>query len=387
MYQTNNQPNTRLYIVDALRGIAIAGIILLHYTIQMDFLRFSGANGIFNKMIVDFVNFALTGKMYSIFALLFGLSFFIQNDNQMQKGKDFSLRFMWRMFLLLLLGIINTFFFSGDILVSYALFGMLMPLAGKLSTKTLAFITIFLLIQPVQLYQIVAMLINPNYPIIPFQYKYYDYDLIEKIRETGSFWECGWNNLKMGLIMEVPWNLGTERFTQLPGLFLLGIIIGRIRLFYNENGNMKKWLGILIISFLGFFFIYKFYTFMPDNSRQELLPLLRAWSNLLLAFAYISQAVLLFYSFPLINKLLMKVTHLGQASLTSYSLHSIFGAMFFYGWGFGLHRYCEPFISLLIGFGLIVFLFFFNVWWFKTHKRGPLEGLWKKLTWINAKTS
>ena len=28
--------------------------------------------------------FAFGGKMYSLFALLFGLSFYIQNDNQMQ---------------------------------------------------------------------------------------------------------------------------------------------------------------------------------------------------------------------------------------------------------------------------------------------------------------
>lgn len=39
--------------------------------------------------------------MYAIFAMLFGLSFFIQHDNQAQKGVDFRPRFLWRMILLM----------------------------------------------------------------------------------------------------------------------------------------------------------------------------------------------------------------------------------------------------------------------------------------------
>ena len=40
MYQTTYQPNTRLHIADALRGIAIAGILLLHNAEHMNFYRF-----------------------------------------------------------------------------------------------------------------------------------------------------------------------------------------------------------------------------------------------------------------------------------------------------------------------------------------------------------
>lgn len=36
------------------------------------------------------------GKAYAIFALLFGLTFFLQNDRQKREGKDFGWRFLWR---------------------------------------------------------------------------------------------------------------------------------------------------------------------------------------------------------------------------------------------------------------------------------------------------
>ena len=62
----------------------------------------------------------LSGKMYGIFAMLFGLSFFIMNDNQQQKGKCFSGRFAWRMCLLFLFGVVNVAFYDGDILMLYA---------------------------------------------------------------------------------------------------------------------------------------------------------------------------------------------------------------------------------------------------------------------------
>ena len=48
------------------------------------------------------------------------------NDNQQQKGKNFSLRFAWRMCLLFGFGIINVAFYDGDILMLYACYGLLL---------------------------------------------------------------------------------------------------------------------------------------------------------------------------------------------------------------------------------------------------------------------
>ena len=75
----------------------------------MNFYRFPEVTDhllkFFNTITWEGTFFAFGGKMYSIFALMFGLSFFIQNDNQLQKGNDFTLRFEWRMILLFIIRI------------------------------------------------------------------------------------------------------------------------------------------------------------------------------------------------------------------------------------------------------------------------------------------
>jgi len=390
MYKTTYLPNTRLHVADALRGIAIIGILLLHNIEHMNFYRFPEVTNEWmtglNTVTWNGLFFALGGKMYSIFSLMFGLSFFIQNDNQMQKGKDFSLRFIWRMTLLLIFGLINTFFFNGDILFSYALFGMLLPLFSKLNTKTVVAITCLLLLQPVEIYQIIAALFNPDYQLINTNSGKY-FSVMMASQETGTIWKCGWDSIKYGQLANFAWNIENGRLTQLPGLFLLGMLLGRLRLFYNEKNNLKTWLGILAVALAVFFPIYGLFNVLPEYiSRKEILVpatlLCKSWSGLAQTFIYVSMLVLLFYSSKKINRLMIKLTSFGRASMTNYFLQSILGAMLYYGWGFALYRYCGPAVSLLIGVVMIIAQYGFCRWWFKTHSHGPMEGLWKKLTWL-----
>ena len=102
MYKTSNLPNTRIDVADALRGIAVAGIILYHSVEHFDIFTQEPITHTLasDQLVADVLAWLLSGKMYGIFAMLFGLSFFIMNDNQQQKGKNFSLRFAWRMCLL-----------------------------------------------------------------------------------------------------------------------------------------------------------------------------------------------------------------------------------------------------------------------------------------------
>ncbi|MDR2147214.1 MAG: DUF418 domain-containing protein [Tannerella sp.] len=392
-YQSTNLPNTRLHVADALRGIAIIGIILLHNIEHMNFYRFPEVAGEWMKWLNtatwDGLFFAFGGKMYSIFALMFGLSFFVQNDNRMQLGKDFTLRFLWRMVLLMMFGLMNTFFYNGDILFSYAMFGMLLPFVGKLNTKAVAALTCFLLLQPIEIYQTVAALFNPDYRLIDANSGKY-FAAMGASQEHGTIWKCGWDSLKYGQMASFAWNIENGRTTQLPGLFFLGMLLGRLRLFYNEKNNLKIWLGILAVAIAVFSPVYGLYNMLPRYiSREEILIpvrlLCKAWSSLAQTFIYVSGLVLLFYSIKPVNRFMTKLTFIGRASMTNYFLQSALGAMLYYGWGFALFRYCGPAVSFLIGIGMVLALYFFCRRWFRTHDHGPMEGLWKKLTWMKMK--
>ena len=99
-YAPSLKPNTRIDVADILRGIAIGGIVLIHFIEHLNFYLFPEPSSPFmatlNQNVWDTTFFLLAGKMYAIFSMLFGLSFFIQHDNQAQLGVDFRPRFLWR---------------------------------------------------------------------------------------------------------------------------------------------------------------------------------------------------------------------------------------------------------------------------------------------------
>ena len=105
-YTPSTLPNTRIDVADVLRGIAIGGIVLIHFIEHLNFYNFPAPSSRFwaamDKAVCDTTFYLLAGKMYAIFATLFGLSFYIQHDNQAQEGIDFRPRFVWRMVLLMM---------------------------------------------------------------------------------------------------------------------------------------------------------------------------------------------------------------------------------------------------------------------------------------------
>ena len=165
-YHPSALPNTRIDVAVVLRGIAIGGIVLIHFIEHLNFYDFpepsSPLMASIDKGVWDTVFFLLAGKMYAIFSLLFGLSLFIQHDNQAQKGVDFRPRFAWRMVLLMLFGILDLLFFNGDILFLYAVCGLLVLPLVRTSDKLVAGIAIFLALQPVEIVSIVIGLFNPG---------------------------------------------------------------------------------------------------------------------------------------------------------------------------------------------------------------------------------
>ena len=136
-----SEPNARVDVADVLRGLAVMGIIILHSiehfnfysfpdTVPCEWMKFT------DKAIWNGLFFVFSNKAYAIFALLFGFSFYIQDNNQQRRGKDFRLRFIWRMALLFIIGQFNAAFFTGEILTMYAMLGLILPLSCRLSDRS-----------------------------------------------------------------------------------------------------------------------------------------------------------------------------------------------------------------------------------------------------------
>jgi len=125
--KTLSTPLSRVTLLDALRGFALLGVISMHMIQQFSIFSFSPETRqpLFPLMdgAVSWIGQnILMGRFINIFALLFGLSFFIQLDRAAKKGIDFRGRFIWRMVVMLFIGLIGNSFYSGEIIAVYAVF-------------------------------------------------------------------------------------------------------------------------------------------------------------------------------------------------------------------------------------------------------------------------
>lgn len=92
-------------------------------------------NAIVDQILSGIIGFFIIGKFFALFSILFGLSFFIQMDAAAQKGENFKMRFLWRVFLLFIVGYAHHLFYKGDILTIYALLAPFLILTYRLSNK------------------------------------------------------------------------------------------------------------------------------------------------------------------------------------------------------------------------------------------------------------
>ena len=72
-------------------------------------------------------------------------------------------------------------------------------------------------------------------------------------------------------------------------------------------------------------------------------------------------------------------------SLTNYIFMNVTGVLVFHGMGLGLYRYLGTTMSLLYAVAALTFQLIFSFYWLRNFKYGPLEYLWRKLTWIGYK--
>lgn len=386
-YQPSTLHNTRIDAADLLRAVAVGGIIMLHFIEHLNFYSFPPLTK-FDEAVWDVAFFVLSNKMYAIFAMLFGLTLFVQHDNQAQRGFDFRPRFAWRMVLLFGFGLLDLLFFNGDILTVYAVCGLLvLPLVRAGNRVVLGF-ALLLALQPVELFYFVGSLVNPG--LQPLNLGSDDlFVAILPAQEGGSWLDVAWAGLRYGLPVNFTWALEHGRFTQTLFLFLLGLWLGRRRMFYDEGRNAAVWRRTLVCSLAAFAVLCTLrYTvpqlFASECAQASLTVMLDMWKNLAMMLFYVS-ALTLAYHRTRARRLLSGLLPYGKMSLSNYIGQSVVGGFIFYHWGLGLYAVSGHAMSLALGVVFILLQYTFCRLWLRSHKRGPLEQLWHNATWAGAR--
>ena len=219
----------RIEVVDVLRGFAIMAIMLLHNVERFNLYVFPGGfNGMssLDRGIWDTLFFLFAGKTYSIFALLFGFTFYIMYSKQQERGADFGGRFLWRLLLLATFATVNAAFFPGEVLMLYAAVGIILYLVRKWNNKAILILGIIFLLQPVELYYFVRQLLDAAWEL-PQQINRGMHGGVKAYLNDGTFGALVKGNTTIGQVWSMLWAIENGRFLQTAGLFLMGLLIGR----------------------------------------------------------------------------------------------------------------------------------------------------------------
>ena len=380
---------TRIHLLDVLRGFALVSIMLLHSIEHFDIYYFSETLPVWmqalDSNIWDTLFFLFGGKSYSIFALLFGVTYAIQLTRQQEQGKPFHARFAWRMLLLLGFGIINSAFFQGDILSIYAVVALLLIPLSKLPEKVLLVIAIFLMLLPYEWINLIYAFQHPDEKINdPISWSYFG-KMFEYI-DSPSLWTIMIGNLTNGKIGVLLWNWENGRFFSILALFLFGYILAKHNVFEWNERSERFWKKTLLIASIAFVPLYIIQIQMDDIIsiaiiRRPVLTMETAWTNFAFMMILISGLTLLFYKTKLQSKL-MYFSSFGKMSLSNYIIQSVIGSAIFYGWGLFLYKSTGATYGILIGLAMTLVMGIFCKWWERHHKQGPLETLWHKATWV-----
>ena len=393
MQQSAVQKTPRIEVVDALRGMVILAILLLHNLMHFNYSVFPDAAlqphwlNVLDEFVKKGTFFLFFGKSFPVFVMLFGFTFSIQYVNQQMKGNDFGCRFLWRLFLLIGFATINAAFFpEGDVLLKFSLFGVVLVIVRKWSDKAVFITACILFLGPYQIYQYIMSLLSSTYVLPDLEWTKAMFNGLENVgNSNGNFWRFVWCNITYGQASPLMYILFSGLFFQQSGLFLLGLLIGRRKLFVANEKNNRFWRKALIISipvYLVFHLgIAKFMAVQDATTQQTIGALTHMWQSFSFTVILVASFVLL-YQKNFFNKLASPLRFYGKMSLTNYVCQSIIGAFIYFPIGLNLAPHCGYTFSFLIAIVVFFAQVFFCKWWLKNHKQGILEGIWHKLTWI-----
>ncbi len=365
----------RIEALDILRGFALFGVFAVNimgfaaptwvpgYTAP----AWSGLDAAAEFFIGNFLSL----KFFTLFSFLFGAGFAVQMMRAEDSGRDFGSIYPRRLLALLAFGIIHhVLAWEGDILKLYALLGFGLLLFRKSGTRIIIFAAI------------VAWLIGSasNIVVETLDAMGGKADFTDYLSSTRiAFGSSGFLQASLFRLKELPLVFAALTFGQAGiafAMFLTGLYVGR-RGWLNRLAELPGLKPFVLASGIAGLGLIALSLCLPGELPSAIVE---AFANVAMT-AFYASGVLLLASRPERTGALAPLAAGGRMALTNYVLQSILASMTFYGYGLGLYEQVGPALRLgfvLVTYGLQLAL---SSWWLSRFRYGPLEWLWRGLTY------
>ena len=389
----------RIQVLDVLRGFALIGILIIN---AMSILAVKGSTPAFtvdipnaDRVLQDLILFFIESKFFTLFSLLFGIGFAIQIQSAERQGTAFLPRISRRMAGLLVFGVLHILlFWDGDILVIYAITGTILILFRKTAFVRIKRWIISLLAVPGVLVLIILAytLIARLSPSGSESFVKSDASLAKEFANTQATQTLLQNGFLQGIGERIHTylELSPLLFSRIPtvlAMFLIGLYLGRsgfIRRLPDEIETLRK------VRFWGLSIGFTLMALILLSTK--LLPTTSALVSII-EDQYLAGPILcLGYAAALTLDLLKNPTRriyryfsiVGRMALTNYLSQSVVLTYISYGWGLGYALKLNGFQVI----GIVFILYFLQIAvsniWLKNFTYGPLEWVWRCITYWKA---
>lgn len=337
-----------------------------------------GAENLLDWIVIVFSSVFFEYKMMGLFSMLFGVGLMIFLDNAKQKVKRPKLLTFWRNFLLLLFGIAHVSIWDGDILTVYAICAFCIVLFPQIQNNN---VTIFFII-----FLVFIDLLFINY--IDSLYDNSGNLILEEAwvvaaseggtYNLGKFWfpeETEFGNI-IGLMVLV------DGFLRAITLMVVGILLYRLNIVQGTR-SLAFYKKLMLYGFcIGLpFSIYSIFLRISAEYSPSIAITSSFWltvSVVPMVLGYVG--LLTMMNIKLKKSISTRLRACGKMAFTNYITQTLLGVFVLGGWfGIGTFSRSQLFLYVIIIWGLQIF-------WSKPildkWRYGPLEWLWRKLTYI-----
>lgn len=393
----------RIVALDVLRGLALLGILMVNLPLMYEpiskMLLGSPENASTSHLIGEgIIKFFFEGKFYVIFSMLFGYGFWMFLNKEQTAGKSIVGLYRKRIFFLLLFGLFHiVFLWAGDILFFYALFGFVLIWFRKASDKKIKRWIVALLSFPIVFSALVLLMIQ-GFSGIPEAQSAMDASFQETSRQYGELASRAAEIYANGSFSDIINIRVEEYFTLFFGalfyfcpvilaMFLVGFLAakrGYIANYQDHIGMFRSvFKGGLILGLItnGLYVLaYRNANMIIPDAWSLLSTSMHIIGGVSLGMFYVSAVILLFQR----NKascLQEYIAPTGRMALTNYFTHSVVAVILFHPWGLGLFGKIDVWAGIAIALVVFVLQIFISKWWLRDHRFGPMEWLWRRLTY------
>jgi len=386
----------RIISIDLLRGVALAGILIMNIqsfsmptAAYMNPTAYGELTGL-NKWVWIISHMVASEKFMSIFSMLFGAGILIFIQNATARGKNTAALHFRRMVWLLLFGMLHAYLlWPGDILVCYALCGMVGWFFRDMKTTVLLRVGLVFFLIPMVLGTMWALTM-PYWPA----------EAVASIKET-------WNPEAESILLELETMRGgwldqmkfrvshaiemqtmvffVESLWRVIAMMLLGMFLlkreiltaGRSRKFYIHmtlfglvSGYLLSAIGLEMNFQKGWTLEYSMFLGGQFNYL----------GSVAVALGYTGLVMLISQSGHF-KKGVKAISGLGRTAFSNYIFQTLVCTLIFYGHGLGLFGSLERKFQLLVVVGVWIVQLILTSLWLRKFRRGPLEALWRSLTY------